>query len=115
MKHPFLLLGMVSILTGCVTTSHVIPMGEDTFSSSATSDGFRDAASARNSAFKKATAQCTTMGRNFMFVNESIMPTRMGIDTTVTLTFRCLTDNDPQYIRPNFEHSPDVVIENRNR
>ncbi|WHP07563.1 hypothetical protein QLH32_08975 [Acinetobacter corruptisaponis] len=110
-----LLVSMAFIVTGCVSTSHVLPMGKDTFSISATADGFRDAASARNKAFNKATEQCTTMGKNFMFVNESIMPTRMGIDTTITLTFRCLTDNDPLYTRPNIQHSPDVIIENRNR
>lgn len=55
------------------------------------------------------------MGRNFMFVSESTMPTRMNIDTTVTLNFRCLTDNDPQYTRPNIENTPNVIIENRNR
>ena len=43
-----LLLGMTLAITGCVSTSHVLPMGKDTFSVSATSDGFRDAASARN-------------------------------------------------------------------
>ena len=110
-----LLLGMTLAITGCVSTSHVLPMGKDTFSVSATSDGFRDAAAARNSAFKKATDQCTALGKNFMFVNESIMPTRMNIDTTVTLTFRCLADNDPQYTRPNIENTPNVIIENRNR
>ncbi len=110
-----LLLGMTLAITGCVSTSHVLPMGKDTFSVSATSDGFRDAASARNSAFKKATEKCAAMGRNFMFVSESTMPTRMNIDTTVTLNFRCLTDNDPQYTRPNIENSPNVIIENRNR
>jgi hypothetical protein len=40
-----LLLGMTLAITGCVSTSHVLPMGKDTFSVSATSDGFRDAAS----------------------------------------------------------------------
>jgi hypothetical protein len=60
-------------------------------------------------------SECAAMGRNFMFVSESTMPTRMNIDTTVTLNFRCLTDNDPQYTRPNIENTPNVIIENRNR
>lgn len=114
MKHV-LLTSIALILTGCVSTSQVLPMGKDTFTVSATSDGFRDAAAARNSAFNKATEQCTRIGKSFMFVNESIMPTRMGIDTTVTIIFRCLADTDPQYTRPNIENSPQIIIENRNR
>ena len=38
-------------LGGCVSTSNVLEVGKDTYSVSATADGFRDAASARQSAF----------------------------------------------------------------
>ena len=37
-------------LGGCVSTSNVLEVGKDTYSVSATADGFRDAASARQSA-----------------------------------------------------------------
>ena len=36
-----------------------------------------------------------------MITNESTARARMGIDTTVTVTFRCLNENDPEYLRPN--------------
>lgn len=112
-KQSFFILSTLSLLTACVSTSQVLQMGKDTYSVSATADGFRDAAAARQSAYVQANSKCQALGKNFMFVNESTMATRMGIDTTVNLTFRCLSDNDPQYTRPNIENTPDVLIQNR--
>lgn len=35
----------------------------------------------------------------------------MGIDTTVSITFQCLSESDPEYVRPRMRQTPDVVIE----
>ena len=102
-------------LTACVSTSQVLEMGKDTYSVSATADGYRDAASARQSAFEAGAQKCAAFGKRFMFVNESTARTRMGIDTTVNVTFRCLNESDPEYARPNIKQSPDVVIEDHRR
>lgn len=50
------LLTMASLLalTGCVSTSEVLEMGRDTYSVSATADGYRDAASASKAPFNQA-------------------------------------------------------------
>ena len=88
-------------LTGCLSTSQVLEMGRDTYSISATADGYRLASQARESAFQAGTEKCTSLGKRFMLINESTTRTRMGIDTTVTVTFRCLNENDPEYARPN--------------
>ena len=102
-------------LSGCVSTSQVLEMGRDTYSVTATADGMRDAASARESAFEAGANKCATLGKRFMFVNESTARTRMGIDTTVNVTFRCLSESDPEYARPNVLQAPDVVIEDQRR
>lgn len=102
-------------LTGCVSTSQVLEMGRDTYSVSATADGYRTAASARQSAFAAGAQQCAALGKKFLFINESMQRTRMGIDTTVTVTFRCLNENDPEYTRPNIQQVPDVVIEDQRK
>jgi len=103
------------VLTGCVSTSQVLEMGRDTYSVSATADGYRDAASARQSAFETGAQKCAALGKRFMFVNESTARTRMGIDTTVNVTFRCLSESDPEYARPDIRQSPDVVIEDQRK
>lgn len=100
-------------VTGCVSTSRPLEMGKDTYSVSATADGFRDAASARQSAFESGRKLCASQGKRFMFVNETVSRTRMDIDTTVDIVFRCLDENDPEYARPNIKQAPSVLIENR--
>ena len=102
-------------LSGCVSTSQVLEMGRDTYSVTATADGMRDAASARESAFEAGSKKCASLGKRFMFVNESTARTRMGIDTTVNVTFLCLNENDPEYARPNVRQAPDVVIEDQRK
>jgi hypothetical protein len=108
-------IGATAGLAGCLSTSQVLEMGRDTYSVSATADGYRDAASARQSAFQAGAQQCASLGKRFMFVNESMTRTRMGFDTTVSVTFRCLAESDPEYERPDIRQSPAVVIEDQRK
>lgn len=48
-----------------------------------------------------------------MLTNESTARTRMGIDTTINVNFRCLSESDPEYARPNIRAVPDLVIEDQ--
>ena len=104
-----------AVLSGCVSTSEVLEMGKDTYSVSATADGMRSAASARQSAFEAGRDTCAKQGKRFMLANESMSRTRMWIDTTVDVTFRCLNENDPEYVRPQIRQAPDVVIKDQSK
>lgn len=99
------------VASGCVSTSRPLEMGKDTYSVSATADGYRTAAAARQSAFEVGGKKCQDIGKRFMLVNETSERTRMGIDTTVNVVFRCLSENDPAYQRPDVRAAPDVIIE----
>jgi hypothetical protein len=77
------------VVAGCVSTSDVFEVAPDTYTASASADGFRSTASARQSALEGGTAKWTALGRRLVLTGESTAPTRMGIDTAVTLTFRC--------------------------
>ena len=90
-------------------------MGKDTYSVSATADGMRSAASARQSAFDAGKEECAKQGKRFMFVNESMTRTRMAIDTTIDITFKCLHENDPEYTRPRIRQAPNVIIEDQRK
>ena len=93
----------ISLLTvGCVSTSNVLELGRDTY-----------AASARQSAFKTGSEKCNSLGKKFLLTNENVANTRMGIDTTVTLYFRCLDERDSEYVRPNLQKAPDLRIESK--
>lgn len=102
-----------TILLGCVSTSDVLEMGRDTYSVTSTADGFRAASAARESAFQMGTKKCASLGKRFMFMNERSGHTRMGVDTTTSVTFRCLSEDDPEYRRPLIERTPDVLIQDR--
>lgn len=115
MKRIFIVIVFSIILVGCVSTSEILEMGRDTYSVSATADGMRSAASARQSAFEAGREMCAKQGKRFMFLNEVTSRTRMGIDTTIDVTFRCLSENDSEYTRPNVRQSPDIVIEDKRK
>ena len=108
-------IAIATSLSGCLATSQVFEMGRDTYSVTATADGFRSAADARESVFQAGMEKCKSLGKRFMIANESIARTRMAIDTTVTVTFRCLNESDPEYARPNVRKTPDVVIEDQRK
>ena len=91
-------------LSGCMTTSKPLEVGRDTYTVSATGDGFREAASVRQSAFESGRALCAKQGKRFSLVSEAKSATRMGIDTTIDITFRCLSETDPEYVRPELQH-----------
>jgi outer membrane murein-binding lipoprotein Lpp len=117
MKNRLLLFWVTLMMTlaGCVSASKILEVGKDTFSISATADGMSSASSAREKAFEAARIHCASLGKQFMLVNESVARTRMGIDTTVTITFRALDKNDPEYKRPNVQQVPDVVIQDNRK
>jgi hypothetical protein len=91
--YKLALIPIFACSASCVSTSQVLPVGVDTFTVSSTSDGLRGAAAARESAFLTGAEKCTSMGKGFELVNESQARTRMGIDTTVNVTFRCVKLN----------------------
>ena len=99
---------LILLMSGCVTSSKVLEVGKDTFTVSATADGMSSASSAREKAFEAARLHCASMGKQFMLVSESVTRTRMNIDTMVTITFRALDRNDPEYTRPKQKLLPYV-------
>jgi hypothetical protein len=48
------------------------------------------ASDARQSALRTAARKCASLGRNIVVLNETTQPTRMGIDTTININFRCV-------------------------
>ena len=113
MKKSIAIFGCIFVISGCVSTSSVLEVGKDTFTVSSTADGFRDASSAREKAYQKGQERCSSLNKKFMLVNEHSGVTRMGIDTTIRITFRCLNAQDQDYERPVIKKTPDIVIEHK--
>ncbi len=102
-------------LTGCVSTSAVLEVGRDTYSVSSTADGMASASSAREKAYLAGKEKCNKDGKQFQMIHEKSERTRMDIDTTITVTFRCLNQQDREYQRPEIRTVPNTVIEDRRK
>jgi outer membrane murein-binding lipoprotein Lpp len=66
MIYRLVILSISLLVVGCVSTSNVLELGRDTYTVSATADGFRDAASARQSAFKAGAEKCNSLSKKFL-------------------------------------------------
>ena len=83
-------LTLATLLVACVNTSNVLQVGPNTWDVSATSDGMRAASDARQAAIEAAGKHCVSMGKTIQVVSDRSERTRMGIDTTYTVTFKCV-------------------------
>lgn len=97
-----------TLLMGCGTSKYgqgicdprISKLGPDTYYASA------NCSSGASYGIPAANIFCTQIGKNALVTNIT------GDD----LTFRCLSANDPEYRRPDYEKSPNVIIQdNRKR
>lgn len=89
MRLTLLALLCAAAVTGCVNTSKVNATGPDSYTVASTADGLRSASDARSSALEAANQHCTAAGKKIQVTNETQALTRMGIDTTYTVDFKC--------------------------
>jgi hypothetical protein len=80
----------LSHLVGCVSTSHVFEVRPGVYSVSTTGDGFSSASRVREHVLSSATEYCGSKGQRVAMEDENSEHTRMGIDTTINVTFRCV-------------------------
>jgi hypothetical protein len=110
---PFLALAVIS----CVYPSAVMQMGPDTYSVVGTSEfGY---GSAKEVAMKEANKFAAGKGLSILVLNDrhasnsDAARSMSGVMHTVEIVFRLVSQNDPEYQRPNYRSEPNVVIENR--
>lgn len=75
----------VVLLAGCVSTSAPVRVGPDTYSVSSV----KYAGSGRAEAIELGQDHCAGIGGTFELVDSESYPTRMGLDTTTDVTYRC--------------------------
>lgn len=102
-----------SISVGCGSTGGVMQMGPDTFNVSASKHYTSGGAAAKSNALLAANAHCTSLGKEILVTNTSSSYAQPFY--TAEVTFRCLSKNDSKLSRPNYEKTPDVVIEDRRK
>jgi len=92
------------MVAACASITDVVPAGKDTYVVAGDSE-INSGASVKTDLYKKANAHCETMGKKLLPVNESVS------SQAAELRFRCLEEDDPEYVRPVMESVPNVRIE----
>lgn len=90
MKPKFSVMVLVTLLLGCASASNVYEVSPGIFSVSATGDGYTTADRVVDLAMGKAQRKCAESNRRLDLLSQNHSRTRMGIDTTISLTFRCV-------------------------
>jgi hypothetical protein len=99
------------LATGCASSTGILPAGPETYTLSERFAPVRGGSDeAQRVALTKANDYCATQGRQFV-------PSTMGQSgpNGYTVTFRCLTPNDPAVAAYRLQQAPNVIIEQRNR
>lgn len=90
MKVKYALLGLSALtLAGCASSSNVYQIQPGVYQVSATGDGYTTADRVVDLAMTKAGEHCKVLGKAPIIVRQQQARTRMGIDTTLTVWFRC--------------------------
>ncbi|MGR3318991.1 MAG: hypothetical protein ACUZ8O_11000 [Candidatus Anammoxibacter sp.] len=102
------------VMSGCASTGgQAVPYGKDTFN--ITKSNYGSYPKLRSDTIQAANSHCQSIGKLFSPVEE----TKSSIDGgfariyTLDLTFRCLSEDDPSYRRPDVKVRPDIVIESK--
>ena len=110
----FIGLAVVLSTSGCGSTGGVMPMGPDTFAVTASKHNMSGGApDAESNALSSAYAHCASLGKEMLVKNVSKSFERPFYNHSIT--FQCLSKNDPALVRPDYRNTPDVVIENRTK
>lgn len=101
-------------LSACAQSSSVLKMGPDTYTVSIHAAPVRGGETgAKSLAIKEASQYCLSENKQFLLKNMNARPSSHLPGGTADIIFRCLNENDPEYLRPNYSRSPDILIEER--
>lgn len=111
-----MLVPAAAALFGCATTSDVVPYGKDSFLlSSGDVWGGYSQGTLQVKAAQRASSFCAERGKVFVVRNTGGQGIQGWTSTSSTLIFSCVSENDPEYQRPNLKKEADTVIEDRRR
>jgi hypothetical protein len=104
---------IVLFVSGCATSSGVIPIGLDTYMIARSQKGFDTiGGQVKADVYKEAIAFCTKLKKNVQIVKVSqkdMVP--FTSDAQAEIEFMCLDKDDPELTRPNLKKEADILIE----
>lgn len=111
--RKLILLGFIVLLTACGSTGTVMKLGPDTYIISASKHYTSGGVVAQQNALEAANNYCVSLGKEVLVKNMANGSEVSGTFATHTVTFQCLSKNDPELSRPTYRPVPNLVIENR--
>jgi hypothetical protein len=99
------------LVTGCVSSSEIVPMGKDSYMVSGQARGGVETGKSAIEATKAANAYCAQKGLLMMPRTTNTEGSATWTAETSTLIFTCLKADDPEYKRP--ELHKEVGVEDR--
>lgn len=105
---------LVLLLTACAQSSGVMKLGPDTYTVSVHAAPARGGdAGATRIALSQANEECRSQGKEILVTNMSSGASYLP-GGKAEITFQCLDQSDPGLYRPNYERSPDIMVEHQN-
>lgn len=86
-------LSLAVLLTGCVTTSEVVPAGQDTYMVSAANDTCGNCTPPEIRVAQTASAYCAKQSKSMVVKETKDQTFDIGFGKRVTLTFACVVPN----------------------
>lgn len=108
---------ILAALSGCQTSTGILPAGPNTYTlSKHTAPILGGSTTAEQQALTEANAYCSQQGRVFV-PNEMTTPPSANPygPTNYSVTFRCLSPDDPAVAAFRLQSAPNFIIEQRNR
>ena len=101
-------------IAGCAQSSGALTVGPDTYMISVQAAPARGGAGgAQAMGLKDAAAHCQTLGKQLLVINTARETVNVYGAGNSNITFRCLSPDDSELVRPTYNREPSVVIENR--
>jgi hypothetical protein len=99
------------ILSGCATSTGVVPIGKDTFMIAIGGKSIQSGATLKADAFREGSKFCASKGKELQVVNTSQRDMSFGRDPNAEIQFMCLDSQDSELTRPKLKKEADTIIE----
>lgn len=101
----------VIALTGCVSTTAIVPAGKDSYLIAGRANGGLNAGKGTIEATQKANAYCATQQKVMVIRRLDTNGNAAVFGESANLFFSCVSATDPEYVRPNLRKDPTTVVE----
>jgi hypothetical protein len=106
MKRIITSLGLIGLISGCATTSDIVPYGKDTYMLSAGDIwGGYSSGTLQVKAAQRANEYCQSIGKVFVVRNTGTAGVQGWTSTSSTLVFSCVDEKDAENTRPNLRRN----------